>query len=80
MGFLDRRNAHLKCRRFTYATFLKKHVNSFMAKKKVEVGIYEMNYDRFFTVVNSSMIEPQDHDAISYSGSQHVAANIYGTH
>jgi hypothetical protein len=40
-----------------------------MAKKKVEVGIYEMNYDSLFTVVNSSMIEPQDHEAISYSGS-----------
>ncbi len=37
-----------------------------MAKKNVEVHIYEMNYDSFFTVVNSSMIEPQDHEAISY--------------
>ncbi len=51
-----------------------------MAKKKVEVRIYEMNYDSFFTVVKSSMIEPQDHEAISYSGSQHLAVNIYGTH
>ncbi len=29
-----------------------------MAKKNVEVRIYEMNHDSFFTVLNSSMIEP----------------------